>query len=272
MAYDAGFDNVSIDLMYGLPHQTVDHWQETLSRTGDLHPPHVSLYALTLEGGTPMEHSVAQGTLPTPDPDLAADMYAMAGQDLGVLGYRHYEISNWAAEGRLGLHNIVYWRNEPYLGVGPGAHSSLANHRFSNLKPPREYVKRLRDCIPSSKTTLPWRKGGFQTRPYSQAKATQDSNPKDTQAAIRSIPVVDTVEFIDRRLEMAETMMLGLRLDTGVSIPEFEARFGASPIEVYSDELAELQPTGLVETVDGSIRLTDKGRFLSNEVFVRFFD
>ena len=84
MAYDAGFANVSIDLMYGLPHQTIDHWQETLSRTGDLHPPHVSLYALTLEGGTPMEHSVAQGTLPTPDPDLAADMYAMAGQDLGV--------------------------------------------------------------------------------------------------------------------------------------------------------------------------------------------
>ena len=84
--------------------------------------------------------------------------------------------------------------------------------------------------------------------------------------------MVDTIEFIDLPLEMAETMMLGLRLDTGVSVSEFEARFGVSPIDVYRDELAELQPTGLVETVDGSIRLTDRGRFLSNEVFIRFFD
>ena len=252
MAHGAGFDNVSIDLMYGLPHQTVDHWQATLARTADLHPPHVSLYALTLEGGTPMEHSVSQGTLPTPDPDLAADMYAMAEHDLGALGYRHYEISNWAADGKLGLHNIVYWRNEPYLGVGPGAHSSLASHRFSNLKPPREYVRRLQG--------------------HSGSSGSLNGSREDDYAAIRSIPVVDTIEFIDRRLEMAETMMLGLRLDTGVSISEFEARFGASPIDVYREELAELQPTGLVETVDGSIRLTDRGRFLSNEVFVRFFD
>ena len=252
MAHDAGFDNVSIDLMYGLPHQTIDHWRETLARTADLHPPHVSLYALTLEGGTPMEHSVTQGTLPTPDPDLAADMYALAEHDLGALGYRHYEISNWAVEGREGLHNIVYWRNEPYLGVGPGAHSSLANHRFSNLKPPREYVKRLQE--------------------HCGTPDTLNGSRGEDHAAIRAIPVVDTVEFIDPPLEMAETMMLGLRLDTGVSVSEFEARFGASPLDVYRDELAELQPTGLVETVDGSIRLTDRGRFLSNEVFVRFFD
>ena len=286
MAHDAGFDNVSIDLMYGLPHQTIDHWRDTLTRTADLHPTHVSLYALTLEGGTPMEHSVAQGTLPTPDSDLAADMYALAEQDLDALGYRHYEISNWAADGKLGLHNIVYWRNEPYLGVGPGAHSSLAGHRFSNLKPPREYIKRLRDQVPSATVTLPlhdrmWdendalpnrRRGGFQTRPYNEAISTQASNPDDSHAAIQSVPVVDTIEHIDHPLEMAETMMLGLRLDTGISVPEFEARFGASPLDVYREELDELLPTGLVETVNGGIRLTDRGRFLSNEVFVRFFD
>ena len=286
MAHDAGFDNVSIDLMYGLPHQTIDHWRETLARTADLHPPHVSLYALTLEGGTPMEHSVAQGTLPTPDPDLAADMYAMAEHDLDALGYRHYEISNWAADGKLGLHNIVYWRNEPYLGVGPGAHSSLANHRFSNLRPPREYVKRLQGHSGTPATMIPVRvhlrcedgprpamcRGGFETRPYVDAMDAQHFGPDADCAAIRSIPVVDTIEFIDRPLEMAETMMLGLRLDTGVSVSEFEDRFKASPLDVYSDELAELLPTGLVEAVDGSIRLTDRGRFLSNEVFVRFFD
>ena len=272
MANDAGFDNVSIDLMYGLPHQTIDHWEETLSRTSDLKPPHVSLYALTLEGGTPMEHSVSQGTLPTPDPDLAADMYAMAEQQLGDMGYRHYEISNWALDGKLGLHNIVYWRNEPYLGVGPGAHSSLASHRFSNLKPPREYVRRLREHGSSSTATIPLRRGGFQTRPYNDAISAQASNSDDSRAAIKSVPVVDTIEFIDNKLEMAETMMLGLRLDMGVSVTGFEDRFGASPLEVYREELDEPLSTGLVEMVDGSIRLTDRGRFLSNEVFVRFFD
>lgn len=252
MAHDAGFDNVSIDLMYGLPHQTIGHWQETLSRTADLKPPHVSLYALTLEGGTPMEHSVSQGTLPMPDPDLAADMYAMAEQQLGDVGYRHYEISNWALDGKLGMHNIVYWRNEPYLGVGPGAHSSIASHRFSNLKPPREYVRRLRE--------------------HGSSSATMDGDTEAMHAAIRSVPVVDTIEYIDNKLEMAETMMLGLRLDSGISMTWFEARFGASPLKVYREELDEPLSAGLVEVVDGSIRLTDKGRFLSNEVFVRFFD
>ncbi len=286
MAHDAGFDNVSIDLMYGLPHQNIGHWEETLSRTADLKPPHVSLYALTLEGGTPMEHSVSQGTLPMPDPDLAADMYALAEQRLGDVGYRHYEISNWALDGKLGMHNVVYWRNEPYLGVGPGAHSSLAGHRFSNLKPPREYVRRLREHGPSSTATMPlhdriWdendalptrRRGGLQTRPYNDAISAHASNPDDSRAAIQSVPAVDTIEYIDRKLEMAETMMLGLRLDTGVPVTGFQARFGASPLEVYRVELDEPLSAGLVEVVDGSIRLTDKGRFLSNEVFVRFFD
>ncbi len=252
MAHDAGFDNVSIDLMYGLPHQTIGHWEQTLARTAVLKPPHVSLYALTLEGGTPMEHSVSQGTLPTPDPDLAADMYAIAEQRLGDVRYRHYEISNWALDGKLGMHNIVYWRNEPYLGVGPGAHSSIASHRFSNLKPPREYVRRLRE--------------------HGSSSATMDGDTEAMNAAIRSVPVVDTIEYIDNKLEMAETMMLGLRLDSGVSIAGFETRFGASPLEVYREELDEPLSAGLVEVVDGSIRLTDKGRFLSNEVFVRFFD
>lgn len=252
MARNAGFDNVSIDLMYGLPCQTMDHWRRTLDRTAEIQPPHISLYALTLEGGTPMERSVKQGALPTPDPDLAADMYALAAQNLDALGYRHYEISNWAVEGKQGLHNVIYWRNGPYLGVGPGAHSSLGSHRFANLKPPREYVRRLRGVVPSPTPRERWGRD-------------------DWMNTLQSVPVVDSIEFIDRPLEMAETMMLGLRLDDGVSSAEFKSRFGKSPIEVYRNELSELLPTELIELVDGSLRLTDKGRFLSNEVFVRFF-
>lgn len=249
-AQGEGFDNISIDLMYGLPHQTLDSWRQTLAQAANLRPPHVSLYALTLEGGTPMERSVTIGTLPSPDPDLAADMYEMAEDELGAVGYRHYEISNWAMEGRQSLHNLVYWRNEPYLGVGPGAHSYLGGHRFSNLNPPREYVKRLENH--GAPTT-----------------ATGARGDGLAAAAVKSSPVVDFVEVIDRRTEMAETMMLGLRLDDGVSVRRFERRFGESPLTVYKEELDEVVLAGLVEMIDGRIRLTARGRFLSNEVFVR---
>lgn len=248
-AQDAGFDNTSIDVMYGLPYQTLDSWRRTLDQAANLRPQHISLYALTLEGGTPMERSVATGRLPTPDPDLAADMYEMAEDELGAAGYRHYEISNWAMEGWQSRHNLAYWRNEPYLGVGPGAHSSLGGHRFSNLNPPREYIRRLEN--------------------HGTPPIATDGRDDDIAATIRSSPVVDFVEIIDRRTEMAETMMLGLRLDVGISIREFESRFGESPLTLYEEELEEVALAGLVDVIDGRIRLTTRGRFLSNEVFVR---
>ena len=143
LAVAAGFDNASIDLMYGLPHQTLDHWQSTLERTGELAPPHVSMYCLTLEDGTPMQRWVDDGVMPDPDADLAADMYLLAQETMAGLDYRHYEISNWAVEGRESAHNLAYWLNRPYIGVGPGAHSHYASCRFSNVRSPREYVRGL---------------------------------------------------------------------------------------------------------------------------------
>ena len=129
-ARDAGFENVNLDLMYGLPHQSVAQWEDTITRLAALFPEHVSLYALTLEEGTPMRLWADQGRIPEPDPDLAADMYAIARRVLAESGYHHYEISNWARPGLQSRHNLVYWRNEPYLGVGPGAHSRLGDYRF----------------------------------------------------------------------------------------------------------------------------------------------
>ena len=123
----AGFDNVNLDLMYGLPRQSLAQWTDTIERLVALAPAHISLYALTLEEGTPMKVWADQGKIPDPDPDLAADMYAFARQALANSGYRHYEISNWALPGKESRHNLVYWRNEPYLGVGPGAHSRLGD-------------------------------------------------------------------------------------------------------------------------------------------------
>ena len=249
LAADAGFDNVSIDLMYGLPHQTLDHWRSTLERTGELAPPHVSMYCLTLEDGTPMQRWVVQGALPDPDADLAADMYILAQETMARLDYRHYEISNWAVEGRESAHNLAYWLNQPYIGVGPGAHSHYASCRFSNIRSPREYVRRL-----SGDSAAAWRPDRLDS------------------AALASMPVVHEVETIDRRLAMAETLMMGLRLERGVDDAEFERRFGETPLRAYGEAVVELTGLGLLCDGDGRLRLTPRGRMLGNEVFSRFFE
>ena len=249
LAVGAGFDNVSIDLMYGLPHQTLDQWRNTLHRTGGLAPPHVSMYCLTLEDGTPMQRWVDDGVLPDPDPDLAADMYLLAQETMAGLDYRQYEISNWAVEGRESAHNLAYWLNRPYIGVGPGAHSHYASCRFSNVRSPREYVRSL-----SAEAAGAWR------------PERMDSD------ALSAMPVVREVETIDRGLAMAETLMMGLRLDRGVEDAEFERRFGETPGSAYGETLAELAALGLVRAGGGRLRLTPRGRMLGNEVFSRFFE
>ena len=244
----AGFDNVSIDLMYGLPDQTIEDWRRTLDGASEMGPPHISLYGLTLEKGTPMERWVASGEMPEPDPDLAADMYLMAEETMARQGYRHYEISNWARPGFESRHNLVYWRNEPYLGVGPGAHSYLDGVRFWNLRSPKEYVRTVRELT-----------------------APQALDGRPMAVALDTMAVVERSETIDRRLEMAETLMMGLRLDTGVATDEFASRFGESPSSVYGEVIDEFTSSGLLDDGDGRLKLTDRGRILGNEVFARFF-
>lgn len=247
MSLASGFENISIDLMYGLPHQSLHEWEETLKDAVGLNPYHISMYCLTLEEGTPMERHVKSGQLPNPDSDLAADMY-LNGQDrLGRLGYRHYEISNWALPGFESSHNMTYWCNQPYLGVGPGAHSYLSGFRFFNIKSPREYLQRFSiDGL---------------SRPRCQVEINAET--------IGSMEVVEEVEKVDRSLEMAETLMMGLRLDTGVDDEEFIRRFGVTPSQVYESTIKDLTSVGLIEIIDGSTRLTSRGRMLGNEVFGR---
>ena len=248
LALEAGFDNVNVDLMYGLPDQTAAEWQQTLEGVAELSPAHISMYCLTLEEGTPMEQQVKSGQVPSPDQDLAADMYIMAQDFMGPLGYRHYEISNWARPGSECRHNLTYWRNRSYLGVGPGAHSYLDSFRFWNLKSPREYVRLLQEGLTST--------------------ASVDSLSAEV---LGDVPVVEDVERIDRRLEMAETLMMGLRLDTGIRIDDFAERFGVTPDQAYGETIEELSSIGLLEGIDGRLRLTSRGRMLGNEVFARFF-
>ncbi len=136
----AGHTNVNLDLIYGANGETLASWQRTLEETIALGPEHVSAYALTIEPATPLGRKVGSGLAPPPDPDLQADMFELACELLGRAGYRHYEVSNWALPGFECRHNLGYWRTQPYLGLGAGAHSYRDGSRWWNVRPPPEYL------------------------------------------------------------------------------------------------------------------------------------
>jgi oxygen-independent coproporphyrinogen-3 oxidase len=228
----AGFDNVNLDLIYGLPGQALATWERTLARALALQPDHLSLYALSVEEGTPLAASLACGDLPQPDADLAADMYELAERTLQAAGYLHYEISNWArTPAHRCRHNLTYWRNEPYLGLGAGAHSWAGGRRWSNVAWPADYAALVSDG----------------QRPLA------------------------TREEIDQPLEMGETMMMGLRLlEEGVSFARFRRRFGLEMEQRFGRELAELVELGLIVRDGERVRLSERGHLLGNQVFLRF--
>ena len=241
-ARQAGFDNLSLDLIFGLPEQPLSRWQETLKYALDLHPEHLSLYALTVEHGTPFGHWAARGMIPLPDPDLAADMYEWASEFLAENGYIQYEISNWAKPKYECQHNLQYWRNLPYLGFGAGAHGYAARTRYSNILGIQPYINRLK-------------KGSMIEFPRSPASISK--------------------EEISPYQAMQETMMLGLRLtQEGVSAEDFRSRFGSSVEDVFRQELDELFSLALLEWADigneKALRLTPHARLLGNQVFRRF--
>ncbi|HYV02451.1 MAG TPA: radical SAM family heme chaperone HemW, partial [Actinomycetota bacterium] len=139
-ARGAGFDNVNLDLIYGANGETLESWRETLGEAIAMGPEHLSCYALTIEPATPLGRKVAAGLVPPPDPDLQAEMYDLACDALRQAGYRHYEVSNWAKPGFECAHNLGYWEDRPYLGLGAGAHSYRDGRRWWNLRPPQHYM------------------------------------------------------------------------------------------------------------------------------------
>jgi putative oxygen-independent coproporphyrinogen III oxidase len=139
----AGYDNVNLDLIYGAEGETLDSWARTLRETVAFAPEHISAYALTIEPATALGRAVAAGTTPGPDPDLQADMFAVACEVLGDAGYGHYEVSNWAKPGFECRHNLGYWERRSYLGLGAGAHSYRDDHRWWNTRPPEDYMERV---------------------------------------------------------------------------------------------------------------------------------
>ncbi len=239
-ARSAGFGNVSIDLIFGLPEQKMASWQESVEAALALEPDHISLYALTVEQGTPLARDVARGRTPSPSPDAQADQYEWTEQRLAEAGYEHYEISNWAKVGYRCEHNMTYWRCREYLGLGAGAHSYLDGVRFAVAALPSKYLELV------------------------------DESWKELQAGGEmKMRQVVSGEPITPELAMSDTLILGLRVNDGVNLAHFQQRFGVDALERFAEELREPFEAGLVEEAAGNLRLTKRGRLLGNEVFVR---
>lgn len=244
----AGITNISMDLMYGLPHQSIESLKRNIEGVITTSPQHISAYALTLEPETPMAQRVAKGNLPEQDPDLAADMYEWTSKALAKAGYQNYEISNWALPGRESRHNITYWHNLPYLGVGPGAHSFLGGYRFANGKSPVTYMAKVNA----------W-----------------GTPPADLETLLRENPgYVEDIEPMDAQTEMADSLIMGLRLAKGIRNSDFRARFGLNLHEAYGEAIKETISLGLLKSngmwPEATIQLTERGKLLANEAFVRF--
>jgi oxygen-independent coproporphyrinogen-3 oxidase len=248
----AGIADVNLDLIFGLPGQSLSTWMTSLETALSLQPEHLSLYALTLETGTPLQRKIESGLLTALDPDLAADMYEAAAKRLSEAGFVQYEISNWAMRTASGqyhacIHNLQYWRNLPYLGVGAGAHGYINQYRTENVASPIGYIDRLKKY--NSFTNI-------HQVPFS-----------GTPVTIHCIPV-------DIDAEIGETMMMGLRLvQEGISASEFQQRFGVSLSDRFASQIQQLISLGLLEWVEAPdlrLRLTVKGRLLGNQVFMEF--
>jgi oxygen-independent coproporphyrinogen-3 oxidase len=227
-----GFDNVSLDLIFGWPGQTLTDWERDLTTILDWSPEHVSLYSLIVEPGTPMDDAVRRGILTTPDDDATADMYELAIDRLGEMGWYHYEVANWARSPELiSRHNRIYWRNGWYLGLGAGAHAHTGHTRSSNLLLPETYINTV-----------------FEGR----------------------LPVARG-EMLDEATAMGETMMLGLRLlQEGVSASAFQRRHGRALLDIFGQQIEELSGIGMLIWEGERVRLTHHGLLLANDVAARF--
>ncbi len=243
----AGFGNLNLDLIYGLPNQTLDAWRNTLNVAISLGVEHLSLYSLTVEEGTLLDEWVKKGALPSPDPDFAADCYEIARDALAKAGYLHYEISNWAKDHQgedrpfICCHNLQYWKNETYFGLGAGAHGFVSGYRLVNLAHPLMYIQRM----------------------FSAEKPAFPLSPDTEESYAVSIDE-----------QMRDTVMLGLRLvEDGVGEEDFLRRFGKPLLDVFPKEIERLLRKGLVEWIETDqrrLRLTRSGQLLGNQAFLEF--
>ncbi|QSB50020.1 radical SAM family heme chaperone HemW [Parageobacillus toebii] len=230
LAKEIGFENISIDLMYGLPQQTLTQFQADLEIAFSLDIQHISAYSLIIEPKTIFYNLMRKGKLPLPTEEEEAQMYEEAMRQMEIHGYHQYEISNYARPSFESRHNLTYWNNEEYYGIGAGAHSYVGGVRRANIKPINKYIETVQET-------------GF---PYLE------------------------VHHVTVSEQMEEEMFLGLRKTEGVSKQRFLEKFGMSVHDVFGRAIAAEKQKGLLEETQTHIRLTHRGKLLGNEVFQAF--
>lgn len=229
-AKEVGFTNLSFDLMYGLPGQTMAQWEDTLEQAFGFNLPHFSAYSLIIEPKTVFYNLMTKGKLNTVTEDLEADMYEKLMAEMEKRGLKQYEISNFGRPGFESRHNLLYWDNAEYIGVGAGAHGYVNGIRYSNHGPLKKYMAPLEEGVR---------------------------------------PILNTHE-VPVNEKMEEEMFLGLRKTAGVSISGFQEKFQQSLEEVYGAILEKEVANEHLEIEDGRVKLTKQGRFVGNEVFEQF--
>lgn len=228
LSREYGFGNINIDLIFALPKQTVEMWQYTLHEVIALAPTHISAYNLVLEEETPFYEQWRDGELHLPSEDTQADMFQYTIETLTAGGYTHYEICNFARPNRFAKHNLVYWDNQPYLGLGAGACGYINGVRYTNIRGIAPYINALHQ---------------------------------------HNRPVADS-ERLTGRAEKAETLMLALRKREGISFEGYQRRFGEELEVAFGTTLKKWIDLQLLERTATHFRFTPHGLFLANEVFV----
>ncbi len=224
----ADFDNVSFDLIAGLPRQTLKDWRRNLDEALKLKPEHLSLYLLEIHEATPLAEQIRSRRQPMPDEDLSAEMYELMTQKVAEKGYEQYEISNFALPNFRSKHNSKYWTLGAVFGFGCSAHSFDGQRkRWANERDTLKYVESIENNLS---------------------------------------PIIEENE-IDQK---SEYVFLGLRLSEGIDLDKYKKRFGADLTEEYAEDLKRFQAAELIETSDKRLKLTNKGRLFSNEVFAVF--
>ncbi len=229
LARSAGFTNVGIDLIYGVPGQTAAQWDETLDRAIILKPEHVSAYSLSIDEGSRFMGEAEAGRFALPRDEQVAPLYERAVECLDRAGYGRYEVSNFCLQGFICRHNMNYWQRGEYLGLGPGAWSFIARRRYHAVANVREYSERLN----------------------------------------AGLSVIEDEEVVGPGHASNESVMLGLRTAQGVDLARFGREFGADALQQLERNAAPLKQAGLLEGEEGRIRLTGRGFLLVNEALAR---
>ena len=250
-AKQAGFQRINADLMSGIPCQTVESFCNTLDAMLRMNLSHLSVYSLILEEGTPLERLVGSGKVTLPDEDVSYSMYEMTRSRLGQAGLKRYEISNYAVPGEESLHNKVYWHYEPYAAFGVGACTFTGKERRTNTFDVREYIN------------------GWSAVLAVLQREESATFEKNISAAGSDCTLWET-ETLDRKTQISEAMIMGLRMTEGVDLNTMQRRFGTDILKYYKREIQTLLDKKMAACVDGTLRLTPYGMRYGNRAFEVF--